>query len=297
MLQAMVWKIDRNANHDGPGIRTSIYFKGCPLKCSWCCNPEGQSNRPELIFQPANCNSCKLCIDVCPNHALTISKLSKIQVDHVRCDACGKCTDICPNAALQVWGKHYSVPELVSILDKYRMIYRKSGGGLTCTGGEPLEQGDFLLQFLEECHHQGIHIALETSGYANESLFAQMLHLVDWLFIDLKHMNPAKHLELTGRDNQIILRNVTQASSLLQERNKTLIIRQVVVPDVNDGQNIHDLADFIAGLPFISGVELLDYHNYGIYKYGLLGRNYNLADVRSPSAREMHIYKKVLQGE
>ena len=122
-----------------------------------------------------------------------------------------------------------------------------------------------------------------------------LLQLVDWLFIDLKHMDPAKHLELTGRNNEFILRNVNQASSILLERSKSLVVRQVVIPTINDNQNIYALADFIATLPFTSGVELLDYHNYGVYKYGLLGRKYNLTEVRSPTAEEMQTYRRVLK--
>jgi pyruvate formate lyase activating enzyme len=297
LLQGIIWKIDRNANHDGPGIRTSVYFKGCPLTCNWCCNPEGQSDRPVLIFQTAKCNSCKLCLGVCSHQALTLSTGPKIQVNQGLCDACGRCADVCPTAALQIWGKNYSVAELGSILDRYRMIYRKSGGGLTCTGGEPLQQGDFLLQLLAECQHQGIHTAVETSGYADGNLFVEVLHSIDWLFIDLKHMNPAKHLELTGRDNEIILRNVEQASAILYERKKALVLRQVVVPDINNGQNIQALADFAAGLPFISGVELLAYHDYGIFKYSLLERSYSLNNARSPTAGEMQIYRNILKAK
>ncbi len=293
----MIWKIDRNANHDGPGIRTSVYFKGCPLSCKWCCNPEGQSSRPTLIFQSAKCNSCKLCFGACQHQALTFSTVSKIQVNQALCDACGRCIEACPTNALQVWGRNYSVIELGSLLERYRLIYRKTGGGLSCTGGEPLQQGEFLLQLLEACRHRGIHTAVETSGYADEGLFVKMLHLVDWLFIDLKHMNPAKHLELTGRNNDTILRNVSKASTILGERNKSLVLRQVVVPDINDGQNIHALADFVADLPFISGLELLAYHNYGVYKYGLVGRSYGLNDVRSLAVDEMQIYRNVLQSK
>ena len=228
---------------------------------------------------------------------MTFSKSSEVQLNHSLCDACGQCVEACPTAALQIWGRYYSISEILSILDKYRMIYRKTGGGLSCTGGEPLLQGDFLLQLLGECRHLGIHIALETSGYADESLFTQMLHLVDWLFIDLKHMNPKKHLELTGKDNEIILRNISRASSLLQERRKTLIIRQVVVPSVNDGHNIDDLGAFIAELPFVSGIELLEYHNYGVYKYDLLGHNYHLSGVKSPTAEEMQVYRDTLMAK
>ena len=175
------------------------------------------------------------------------------------------------------------------------MIHRRSGGGLSCTGGEPLDQGEFLLELLEQCRHNGIHTAVETSAYADEELFKEMLQLVDWLFIDLKYIDAKKHLELTGRSNDIILSNTLLASSLLQAKGKALVIRQVVVPGITDGQNITDLANFVASLTFVTGVELLAYHNYGIHKYDLLGRTYTLKDVAQPTDEDMEKCKKALR--
>ncbi|MFC1990578.1 glycyl-radical enzyme activating protein [Chloroflexota bacterium] len=293
-----IWKIDRNATHDGPGIRTLLYFKSCPLRCHWCSNPEGQLADPVLIFQPAKCNNCGLCIDACPRQALTLPKPARVRIDRSKCDVyCGECVPACPTVALQIWGQRYSVPEVVELLERDRLIHRKSGGGLSCTGGEPLAQGEFLLGLLDQCRRQGIHTSVETSAYADKVLFKAMLQLVEWLFIDLKHMNPQKHLELTGKSNDIILRNTRLASTILQTRGKALVIRQVVIPNITDGQNITDLADFATSLPFVSGVELLTYHNYGSHKYNLLNRKYGLQEVTPPTAEEMVKYKKVLQDK
>jgi len=293
--QGIIWKIDRNATHDGPGFRTALYFKGCPLKCKWCCNPEGQSASPILIFQQSKCNDCGLCIEACPVQALERQQPSKMHIYQSKCDGCGDCVSKCPTDALQIWGQSYLVLEVLQLLEKDRMIHLRSGGGVTCTGGEPLDQGEFLLELLEQCRRQGIHTAVETSAYASEQPFQRMLHLVDLLFIDIKHMDPQRHLELTGRDNALILAHCRLASTVLQARGRALSIRQVVVPGITDGQNIEDLGGFVAALPFMTGVELLPYHNYGAHKYELRGIPYGLREIEQPSSEEMEKWKNVLR--
>ena len=295
--QGIIWKIDRNATHDGPGFRTALYFKGCPLKCKWCCNPEGQSASPILIFQQSKCNDCGLCIGACPVVALERRGPAKIDIYRSRCNGCGDCLTVCPTEALQNWGRSYTVEEVLQLLEKDRVIHRRSGGGVTCTGGEPLEQGEFLLELLKQCRHWGIHTAVETSAYADEGLFRELLQLVDWLFIDIKHIKPQSHLELTGESNERILCNARLASTVLKNRGKELVFRQVVVPGITDGQNIRDLAEFTATLPFLTGVELLAYHNYGVYKYDLRGDAYRLEEIKQPTAEDMEKYKKVLRDK
>jgi len=202
---------------------------------------------------------------------------------------------VCPARALQIWGQSYSVSDLLEILEKDRLIHKRTGGGLTCTGGEPLYQAEFLLELLEECHRQSIHTAVETCAYADEGVFKAVLQVVDWLFIDLKHIESNMHKVFVGKSNELILRNTRLASSILRARSKALVIRMVVVPRINDGQNISDMADFLCSLPLVTMVELLPYHRYGIYKYDLLGRCYGLTDVEPPSAEVMGKYKKLLE--
>ena len=295
--QGIIWKIDRNATHDGPGIRTTFYFKGCPLRCKWCSNPEGQLADPVLIFHQSKCNDCGLCIEACPVHALERQRPTEINIHRSKCDLCGDCVNACLTEALQIWGRSYTVPDLLQLLDKDRMIYRRSGGGVTCTGGEPLEQGEFLLELLELCQRQGIHTAVETSAYANEDLFQRMLQLVDLLLVDIKHLDPQRHLELTGKNNDLILANSRLASGVLQARGRALFIRQVLAPGMTDGQSIDDLGDFLVSLPYVTAVELLAYHNYGIHKYDLLGLTYSLRELRQPTAEEMEKCKKVLRNK
>ncbi len=293
--QGIIWKIDRNATHDGPGFRTALYFKGCPLKCKWCSNPEGQRADPLLIFHQSKCNDCGLCMGACPYQALERQRPGKINVSRSKCDVCGDCVSKCPTEALQIWGKSYTVPEVLQVLEKDRMIHRRSGGGLSCTGGDPLDQGAFLLELLEQCRRRGIHTVVETSAYGDEELLQRMLQFVDWLFIDIKYMDPQRHLRLTGKTNDLILRNTRLASSVLQDRGKNLVIRQVIIPGITDGKNIEDLAEFVVSLPFVTGVELLAYHHYGIDKYDLLGLTYGLKDVKQPTREVMEKCKNVLR--
>jgi len=166
---------------------------------------------------------------------------------------------------------------------------------LTCTGGEPLQQGEFLLELLEQCRSRGIHTAVETCAYADERVFRRMLHLVDWLFVDIKHVNPQRHLEMTGKSNELILSNAGLASAIMKDMGKDLIVRQLIVPGMTDGQNITDLAELAASLPFVTGVELLAYHIYGIHKYDLLGLKYGLKEIDQPSAEEMEKHKVLLR--
>jgi pyruvate formate lyase activating enzyme len=294
-----VWKIDYSAVHDGPGIRTSLYLKGCPLRCIWCSNPEGQASNPNLVFMQSRCVDCGLCVERCPTRAIELQKdfmtqKPKLQVNRTECNLCGECISVCSPKALEIWGRNYSISELLKIVEKNRFLYRKSGGGITLTGGEPLGQSESILEFLQQCHKRGIHTVLETSAFGDEGAFDRILREVDWLFIDLKHMDPEDHLRITGRRNDLILRNVRHASSLLKKRGRTLVIRMVVVPGINDGDNIYKTAEFVHSLSYVKGIEFLPYHRYGIAKYELLNRSYSLPDLEPPSDELMENCKKVL---
>lgn len=294
-----VWKIDYSAVHDGPGIRTSVYLKGCPLRCIWCSNPEGQTSKPNLVFLQSRCIDCGLCVEKCPNKAIALrgdpeTQKPKLQIDRVKCNLCGECISVCSPKALEIWGQDYPIPELLKIVEKNRPIYRKSGGGMTLTGGDPLYHWESTLELLEQCRKRGIHTVVETSAYVGEEAFERILGEVDWLFIDLKHMDPEEHLRLTGKRNDLILQNVKRASSVLSKRNRDLVIRMVVVPGINDGENVHRAAEFLRSLPYLKGVELLPYHHYGITKYELLNRPYQLPDLKPTSEELMENSRKVM---
>ena len=283
-----VLKIDYSAVHDGPGIRTAIYLKGCPLRCIWCSNPEGQAPEPNLIFLQLRCIGCGLCSEKCPKRAIEFlrdneGKIQKIKLNRGLCDLCGECILICPSKALEIWGIDHSIADILAIVEKNRPIYRKSGGGITLTGGDPLYQWESSLELLKKCRKEGIHTVAETCAYAEEGVFGRILEEIDWLFIDLKHMNPEEHQRLTGQRNDLILKNVKRASSVLGKRNRDLVIRIVIVPGITDGDNIHRAATFIRSLPYIKGVELLPYHRYAMTKYELLNRQYKIPNLEPPS--------------
>lgn len=293
------WKIDYSAMHDGPGIRTSFYLKGCSLRCVWCSNPEGQAFEPHLVYLHSRCTGCGLCAERCPVHAIEFEKGSgeetpMIKVSPALCNECGECLSVCSSRALEIWGADYAIPEIMTLVEKNRAIYRGSGGGMTLTGGDPLFQWESTLELLKQCGHRGIHTAIETSASAEEEAFERILGEVDWLFIDLKHMDPEEHLRLTGQRNDLILRNVRRASSVLKKRNRELVIRMVVVPGINDGDNVRKAAEFLCSLPFVKGVEFLPYHDYGVAKYGLLNRPYSLPDLKSPSEELMESCRKAM---
>ena len=295
------WKIDYSAVHDGPGIRTSVYLKGCPLRCIWCSNPEGQTAKPNLVFMQSRCIDCGQCTERCPNKAIELQRDSetqkpKLKVDRIKCNLCSECTSVCSSRALEVWGKDYPIPELLKLVEKNRPIYRKSGGGVTLTGGDPLDQWESILEFLGQCRRRGIHTVVETSACAEEEAFERILGEVDWLFIDLKHMDPEEHLRLTGKRNDLILQNVKRASSVLSKRNRVLVIRMVVVPGINDGENVRRVAEFSRSLPYLKEVELLPYHRYGVTKYELLTRSYQLPDLEPASDELMENCREVMRS-
>jgi pyruvate formate lyase activating enzyme len=295
VLKADIWKIDRFAIHDGPGIRTNIYFKGCPLHCLWCSNPEGQHKGNELGFQNAKCTGCGLCWESCPQRAIK-PRNGIPALDRAKCNLCEQCCLVCPTGALWIYGRFYTLSQIMDVIERDRYIYRRSGGGITCTGGEPLLQARFLQHLLAKCREVGIHTTLETSGCARKSEFQKTLNNLDWLFFDLKTIDNAKHKKFTGKDNALILDNLRLASSLLGQMGRVLVIRQVVVPGLNDESNIRALAELAGQLPHVNMIELLPYHNYGMHKYMYLGREYLLQEIVPPSEEKLKEYKEIIES-
>ncbi|MCR4442841.1 MAG: glycyl-radical enzyme activating protein [Peptococcaceae bacterium] len=287
-----IWKVDFAAVHDGPGIRTSVYLKGCRLRCLWCSNPEGQTSKPDLVYRQVRCIGCGFCEEKCPAGAIQLKKdcglrQPELRVERGKCNLCGECVRACPSKALEIWGENWQISDAIKIIEKNRLLYRKTGGGVTFTGGDPLCQGEALLVLLQYCRKNGIHTAMETSAYGNGEIFEKVLEEVDWLFIDIKHMDPEEHLKITGKGNDLILENLKRASYVLGRRGRDLVVRMVVVPGLNDGENIYRAAEFLRSLPYLKGVELLPYHRYGMSKYDQLERVYRLPELLPPSAELM----------
>ena len=282
-----VFNIQRYSIHDGGGIRTLVFLKGCPLRCPWCCNPESQKSEPELGFIESRCvgsSACGApCLSACPLEAIHLNGQGKPVVDRKTCDACGKCAEACSRDALKVVGREMTVDEVMKEVEKDQAFYRRSSGGMTVGGGEPLAQYGFAAELLKAAQEAYLHTALETAGYAPWSHLEVVLKHVDLLQFDLKHMDPAKHQELTGHSNEVILGNLKRVLSMKAPRD--VIIRIPVVPGCNDSvENIREIARFVAEIGF-NQAELIPYHRLGISKYAQYSMVYPLAGCQ-PSPQE-----------
>ncbi len=283
----MVFNIQRYTVHDGPGIRTEIFLKGCPLRCRWCSNPESMSLNSEVGVYAARCigvDKCGYCLTACPelSKGTLLSDGNVITgIDREQCAGCLKCADACPSEALVVWGKRMTVADVVKVVIADMDFYLKSGGGVTISGGEPLIQWCFTAEILKECKGRGIHTCMESSLHANREIVRDILPLADMVITDIKHMDPDKHREYTGIGNGLILENI----AFVAGQSTPLIIRIPVVPDHNDGDdNIRATAEFIAGTlgNRVTQVQLLPYRQLGVEKYSSLGREYPMNYVTPP---------------
>ena len=292
MITGTIFDIRKYSIHDGTGIRTAVFFKGCPLECCWCHNPEGRAYHPELIFRPARCILCDDCLRVCPSEAVT-RQGDAIQIDRTRCKVSGECAAVCNAEALQVVGREMTVQQVIAEIERDTVFYEQSGGGVTFTGGEPLAQPHFLLELLSACRARALHIAVDTSGFTPWPVLDKIRPLVDLFLYDLKLMEDARHRQWTGVSNKIILSNLRQ----LSEAGHKILIRIPVIPGINDDEeNLRQTGAFLASLPNVPPVELLPYHNIAEGKYAGLGMNYALAEIHPPAHEQMQAFAALLTG-
>jgi pyruvate formate lyase activating enzyme len=273
-LTGTTFNVQRFSTEDGPGIRTTVFFKGCPLRCAWCHNPEGMSPQPELMWYDTRCIGAQDCLRACPVGALQLAP-GGMQVDRGLCDACGLCVDACPAGALEVIGRSWSAEALLAEVEKDAVFYQTSGGGVTLSGGEPMMQAEFVAALCQLCHQAGLPIALDTCGIAPWARYETLLPWLDLVLYDLKLWDGASHRVVTGVDNTAILDNARRISAA----GMPMWIRTPVIPGHTDSaENIAALGAFIAAeLPTVRRWDLLAYTNLGEPKYRRLDRPYALA--------------------
>lgn len=293
-LSGMVLSVSRFSVDDGPGIRTVIFLKGCPLKCIWCSTPEGQKEMPELMHFKDKCTLCKKCSQVCPQKALKITE-EGLDVQRQLCTVCGTCVGVCLYDAMKIAGRKMSVDEIVEEVQRDVLFYQTTGGGVTLSGGEPLYQADFSAEILKRCKQLGINTAIETCAFGEWEAMRALIELSDFVFFDVKHMLPKKHLCYTGVTNYHILENIRRA--VIGFRSKKFTIRVPIVPGYTDTiENLCRLSEFVTSLPYKVPVQLLPYHRLGVVKYYALGRNYKLKDIVPPTHDQLARVETILKS-
>jgi len=287
----IIFDVKHFAVHDGPGIRTTIFLKGCPLRCLWCHSPESQSPRPEVAYYPDLCIGCGACVEACPSGAQT---LGTPKILWELCTGVGRCAEECYAGATIIYGREASVREMLEEVDKDRLLYETSGGGVTLSGGEPTMQPGFASALLGALKGRGYHTALDTCGHAEWGVLERVVADADLVLYDLKHMDSLTHREITGVTTELIQSNLRRVA----ESGKALVVRVPVVPGHNDShENFAAMAGFLGGLEGVEAVELLPYHNMGSPKYMALGREYPLEGLRSPEPGELRELGRLLEAE
>lgn len=287
-MKGLVFDIQRYSIHDGPGIRTVVFLKGCPLRCQWCSNPESQKGAVELEFRSGLCEHYGLCIPACPKGAIHPNPLAapEEKIDFLRCDLCGECVRACPTGALHLIGQEYTAEEILQQVLKDEVFYRRSSGGVTLSGGEPFFQPDFSLELFRLCYERGIHTAVETTGHVEWSVLEKSLPVTDLYLYDIKHLDDQIHRQYTGVSNKVILANLNR----FVESGANIILRVPLIPGFNlDEEHLQVVGELASRLE-IEEIHLMPFHQFGRDKYTRLCRPNPMGDMRglqdTPEGRE-----------
>jgi pyruvate formate lyase activating enzyme len=291
MKTGVIFDIKKYSINDGPGIRTTVFLKGCPLDCWWCHNPEGRTPGPGLMYRANRCVLCAECVGACPQGAIPVDNPGK--TDQARCDPCELCAQACYNGAREVVGREMTVAQVMTEIERDVPFFDQSGGGVTFSGGEPLMQREFLAGLLRACREHEIHTVVDTCGFAGWEAFESIRGDVNLFLYDLKSMDDEQHVRYTGVSNGVILNNLRQ----LDEVGADCVVRIPLIPGINDDEhNLRESGKFLAGLKHLVAVDLMGYHDIARGKYEALGMEFRLPETKTPSTEDLQRSVKLLEG-
>lgn len=295
--QGFIFNIQRFSTEDGPGIRTTVFFKQCPLNCIWCHNPESILNERQLEWFKHKCIGCNTCIELCKYKALTFNE-NGLKIDRELCISCAECSDECPSTALHMWGEYWNLDDLFYEIQKDKIYYTQSKGGITVSGGEPTIQSDFILEFLKMCKENSIHTTLDTCGYAPEHIYKKLFPYVDLVLFDIKEIDSEKHQRFTNISNDLILKNAIWIAKYLNNNNKKLWVRTPIIPNYTaTEENIKGIGEFIVNeLNSVERWDLLCFNRLCTEKYSRLGINWILKDEPLLIQKEIEYFVKIAES-
>lgn len=292
--RGVVFNIQRFSIHDGPGIRTTVFLKGCSLRCGWCSNPESIRLSPEIITRDIKCIRCGKCVEACSQQAITVVENTRtIQWD--KCNYCMKCAEVCPSGAIERAGEYMTVAKVIDTVGRDASYYRRTNGGMTLSGGEPLMQWQFALKLLQEAKRRGLHTALDTTGYTDWEILDEILNFTDLVLYDVKHPNSARHREATGVPNERILDNLRKT---VAKPGLKVWVRHPVIPQFSDSEEeLEELCKLILTLkPSVEKLSLLPYHKFGELKYAAMGKVYPWKGIPIISDERIGELKKLVES-
>jgi len=292
LTEGIVFNIQRYSIDDGPGIRTTVFLKGCPLRCLWCSNPESQKFKPEVMHRDSLCNECGECTKACARQAISFNGRG-VHINRRSCNDCGKCVEVCAPEALRLMGNRVTVDEVLREVERDAQYYRNSGGGVTVSGGEPLSQYEFTGELFKRCREAGIHTCIDTCGYAEAEPLQKVMPCTSLVLFDLKHIEPDAHQELTKRSNEVIIRNLEIVAGM----GIPTVIRVPLIPGLNDSDEaLTAIARTVLGISSLNEVNLMPYHRFGMGKYKSLDRRYALSRLVRPIDAEIQRAKNIFES-